>query len=438
VFGNCGIGQPPATSLPWAGNMAYYGGAVQTHPKEYLIYWGWGESNGADKTTAFPGQTCTPETFSEGTITATLPCDPDGAGKYMADFVYQMGGTDWANVSTQYYMTDAAGNQTFVSNDKNVLAGIWVDNGNDITQLPKTNSSNPAGPTNTFWNLAQEASRAATHFGVTDTTNANFVIIQPPAYSDPNAIASGYCAFHDFTESGVPGNFYYQGVQQHLAYTNMPYSLAINSGGVNVCGENAVNTDPAGKLDGFSIVLGHEIEETITDPGAESVVGSAPGTQTAYGAWYDATDPNENGDKCAWVGENELTLQGPPLPIAGALGDINGNAGERFAVQSLWSNAANQGTGYCAGAGTDSPVPSAPYGTTPSTPSSGSGSGGGSSSSSGGPSGGGTTSSTPTASSGTVKARPHAVKRAIHRSKHHRRHALKRKLRGRHPRSVRR
>jgi serine protease len=138
----------------------------------------------------------------------------------------------------------------------------------------------------------------------------------------------------------------------------MPYALAINSGGVNVCGENAVNTDPPGKLDGFSIVLGHEIEETITDPGAEDVVSTGlTGTQTYEGGWYDAVDANENGDKCAWVGENLVTAQGPPEPIYGALGDITGNAGERFAAQSLWSNAANAGTGYCAGAGTDSPLP---------------------------------------------------------------------------------
>jgi serine protease len=133
--------------------------------------------------------------------------------------------------------------------------------------------------------------------------------------------------------------------------------LAINSGGVNVCGENAVNTDASGKLDGFSIVLGHEIEETVTDPGAEDIVGSGTSPQTYYGGWYDAADANENGDKCAWVGENLLTAQGPPAPIAGAMGNITGNAGTRFAVQSLWSNAANAGTGYCAGAGTDSPLP---------------------------------------------------------------------------------
>ena len=41
----------------------------------------------------------------------------------------------------------------------------------------------------------------------------------------------------------------------------------------------------------------------------------------------------------------------PPEPIPGAIGDIKGNAGDTFAVQSLWSNDAAAGAGYCAGAG---------------------------------------------------------------------------------------
>ena len=45
------------------------------------------------------------------------------------------------------------------------------------------------------------------------------------------------------------------------------------------------------------------------------------------------------------------------LPIPGAMGDIKGNSGTTFAVQSLWSNEAAAGTGYCAGAGTDLPAP---------------------------------------------------------------------------------
>ena len=141
-----------------------------------------------------------------------------------------------------------------------------------------------------------------------------------------------------------------------ISYTNMPYSLAINSGGANLCGENAVNSGAQGKLDGFSIVLGHEIEETVTDPGAEAVVGPS-GNPTHLGGYYDTVDANENGDKCAWVGLDPLTGQGPPAPIPGAMGNMTGNGGGTFAVQSIWSNAANAGTGYCAGAGTDSPLP---------------------------------------------------------------------------------
>ena len=32
------------------------------------------------------------------------------------------------------------------------------------------------------------------------------------------------------------------------------------------------------------------------------------------GGWYDPLDADENGDKCAWVGENLLTAQGPRAP----------------------------------------------------------------------------------------------------------------------------
>lgn len=356
-FSNCGLPEFPATTLPYPGNMAYYGGRVQTAPKVYIVYWGWGEHG------AFPqGSACSREPIAEGSTSATLACDPDGAGKRMADFVAQMGGTNWAGVQAQYYETDAGGAKHHITNPRNQLGGIWADDTNDISGLPKTSSSNPAGPTNTYTDLAQEAARAVSHFGITDRTNANIVIAQPPAYSDPNALSTGYCAFHDYTYPNVESGIY-NGIPQGIAYTNMPYVLAINSGGANACGANAVNPGAAGKLDGFSIVLGHEIEETVTDPGAEIQLGSGLGT-AALGGWYDAVDANENGDKCAWVGEplNAVfglpTLPGQPsvTPIPGALGDITGNAGTTFAVQSLWSNQSAGGLGYCAGAGTDLPT----------------------------------------------------------------------------------
>src|SRR5436305_15349068 len=79
-FSNCGVPEAPATTLPFLGNMAYWGGHVQVRPREYLVLWGWGEPG------AFPAsQTCASEAIREGTTPATLPCEPDGAGKRMAD-----------------------------------------------------------------------------------------------------------------------------------------------------------------------------------------------------------------------------------------------------------------------------------------------------------------------------------------------------------------
>ncbi|HEU5356404.1 MAG TPA: hypothetical protein VFU65_18155, partial [Actinocrinis sp.] len=233
----------------------------------------------------------------------------------------------------------------FIANDRALLAGIWVDN-SDANTLPKTNLNNAAGSTNTLTVLGREAQAAVRHFGITDLNNADIVIVQPPGLSDPNALSQGYCAFHDYLWPGIESNVY-DGLTKGISYSNIPYQLAINSNGVNVCGENAVNSDARGKLDGFSIVLGHEMEETVTDPGAEDVVGTSA-TPTHLGGWYDTLDANENGDKCAWVGLNPLTGEGT-FPIPGALGNMTGNGGGTFAVQSLWSDAAAAGAGWCAG-----------------------------------------------------------------------------------------
>jgi serine protease len=252
----------------------------------------------------------------------------------------------------QYYQNDSSGNRQYIANPTD-LGGIWVDDTNDATGLPRTSASAPPGPGNTYTDLAAEAQRAVAHFSITALADSDIVVAQPPAFSDPNALSTGYCAFHDYTQPGLEGAIY-NGLAPGIAYTNMPYALMINSGSANVCGENPVHSGAAGVLDGFSIVLGHEIEETNADPGAEDVLGgSGVGNQTYLGGWYDPADANENGDKCAWVGENLLTGQGPVTPIPVAMGDIKGNAGGTFAVQSLWSNDSAGGAGYCAGAGTD-------------------------------------------------------------------------------------
>ena len=307
----CAPTGPPVAGEPAPVNMAYFGGHVQVTPKIYLVLWGWGEPGAFDHTT--PGMPAN---------------DPDGAGAYMTRFLAAMGGTAWANVSTQYYET-VNGQNTYITNPSNVLAGVWWDDTNPI-------HDNLSG-----LELAQEAQRAVAHFGVTDLANSQFVIAQPQKYNEAGFNGGvGYCAWHDYTQPQ-----YYPGVQPGISFTNMPYVLNMGAS----CGENSVNTGYyQGRLDGFSIVLGHEVEETITDPGAEDVINGQN-----LGGWYDYS-AYENGDKCAWVGYT-LGLTAPST-VPGGLNDITGNDGKQYAVQSLWSNGSAGGAGWCAGAGDDLPV----------------------------------------------------------------------------------
>jgi hypothetical protein len=319
---------PPPAGEPWPVNMAYFGGHVQVAPKMYMVYWGW-NTKGAFK------NGCSGSAPTTGNWPA---CDPDGAGQRMYDFVDQMGGTGFAQVSTQYYQTNPDGSQTFVTNPTDQLGGVWVDDSSYLN-LPST-----ASVADVQTALGKEATLAVAHFGLTpaDLLNADIVIAQPQVYSDPAAASTGYCAWHDYTEPGIEGNVY-NGDTYGVSFTNMPYIL--NQG--SSCGQNAINQGPAGNLDGESIVLGHEIEETVTDPGAEDVINGQN-----LGGWYDSEE-YEIGDKCAWVGQNLVGVGPQPFPVPGAVGTTTGNKGTTFPVQSLWSNEAANGVGWCAGAGTD-------------------------------------------------------------------------------------
>jgi serine protease len=94
----------------------------------------------------------------------------------------------------------------------------------------------------------------------------------------------------------------------------MPY---ITDAGA-ACGANfnGLGTDA-----GITIVAGHEFAESETDP--------FPNT-----GWVDGSGA-EIGDKCAWISSGQ-----------GASADTTLSTGT-FPVQSLWSNAFNNGAGGC-------------------------------------------------------------------------------------------
>jgi hypothetical protein len=287
---------PPgvAAGQPAPVNMAYFGGKVQVTPKIYLVLWGWGEAGAFNHAGTGPAN------------------DPDGVAALMTRFISAIGGTSWGNISTQYYQSNYNGTFSNVGNPKQELAGAWHD---DAT--PIHNNLSPQ-------DLAQEAARGAQHFAVANLTNANIVVATPQMYNDAGFNQNSYCAWHDYTTPIA-----YPGVTTGIAFTNMPYVL--NAGGG--CGQDFVNPTPAGDKDGVTIVLGHEIAETLTDPGAEEASG-----QVQYGAWFDYQGW-EIGDKCAWVGDG-LQIPGSPFNMVG-------NDGRTYPVQTLWSNQALSGAGYC-------------------------------------------------------------------------------------------
>lgn len=254
--------------------MTYGGGAIQSAPAVYIVFWGW---NGRD---------------------------PSGEGPYQLAFFNGVGGSQWNSSQTQYcnQTTDAVGTAcaagaTHVGNPSGLLKGTWTDNTNPV----------PANPPDSA--IQAEAARAAAFFGNTTAASngSTQYIIDTPQGNSTSGFATQWCAYHGLVASGY-GN---------LSYTDFPY---ITDAGAS-CGENIVNSGSAGILDGVSIVGGHEFAESETDPN--------PG----YG-WTDTTGA-ETGDKCAWIQTG-----------AGSMTNMTFSTGT-FAVQSLWSNAANNGLGQC-------------------------------------------------------------------------------------------
>ena len=128
-FSNCGLPEFPATTLPFPGNMAYWGGHVQAAPKVYIVYWGWGEPG------AFPAsQTCALGEHHRGLgRPPRWPATPTAPASTWPTSSSQIGGTQWAGVQTQYYQT-VAGAKQYITNPTNQLGGIWVDDTNDASR----------------------------------------------------------------------------------------------------------------------------------------------------------------------------------------------------------------------------------------------------------------------------------------------------------------
>jgi hypothetical protein len=227
--------------------------------------------------------------------------DPSGETGILESFYSAVGGSSWLHSVTQYCQDVPSGTVfcggagTAAGDRPGMFAGVWADNTAAAPGRPRQSQ------------LAAEAVKAAEHFGnTTSAKNASVqYVIATATGNSSSGFGRSYCAYHSATSS-IVGN---------VAYTNLPY---ITDAGAS-CGANFNGLGPKA---GITIVGGHELAETVTD--------QFPNT-----GWTDSSGA-ENGDKCAWIGSGQ-----------GASANVRLAGGDTFPVQSLWSNAFNNGAGGC-------------------------------------------------------------------------------------------
>ena len=303
-------GQDPAGTVNSVANdLVYHGGSIgdgaigiQKRPAVYLIFWG------PQWKTGFT----TPDS-NDGTLysSATLQ-------NYVTSFFTNVGGSPWAGVQTQYCRNVPAGttdcslfpNADYITNPLRQLKGVWTD----PTPVPSDIVTLGLAENLVDDPIAMEAQRASAHFKY--NADATYIVLTPPG-----TVGTGepvYCGYHTQTTS-IDGF----GNPYRIEYAFIPFLNTDWPGvGTGGCGQHNVNaTSNAfgnGIFDGYSIVVGHEYSEAVTDP--DNYFAQQDG-------WNDAQG-SENADKCAWTNDQNITL-----------------GGNEFAVQPTWSNEAFDASG---------------------------------------------------------------------------------------------
>ena len=126
-------------------NLQYIGGTILAHPKVFITFWG---SDWKDLSID----------FASANVYGFLP-----------GFLEQIGGTPYMETLTQYYQENPDGSKTFVSNDSNLVKGVWVDS-QPYPTAAQLYLANAGGSLTTRYDLTDdqihaEVLRAVDHFG---------------------------------------------------------------------------------------------------------------------------------------------------------------------------------------------------------------------------------------------------------------------------------
>ncbi|HEU5268579.1 MAG TPA: Ig domain-containing protein [Jatrophihabitans sp.] len=293
---------PNVTTATGPETLSYGGGidgiGVQSgHSKTYFVFYGtqWGTSS----------------TDANGNLKFTGDADgAAGAAQQMFKGIGTNGElwsadlTQWcdgAGVSSGAVACPASGASYIPYQTGGVLAGVWYDN----------SAASPSAATSA--QLGQEAVKAAAHFGNTTAASnryAYYVILSPHG-TNPDNYQGQYCAWHDWNgDVGVSSSY------GDIAFSNQPYNIDSGAG----CGVGFVNSP--GTTDGFTMTLGHEWHEMMSD-------------QNPAGGWTNHTGSSyngqENSDECAWLSPG----------TAGGAANVSFGSFGTYAEQASWSNDTN-------------------------------------------------------------------------------------------------
>jgi len=296
---------PQAAAATGPETLSYGGGidgigVMSGHAKVYLVFYGtqWGtQSTDANGNLTFSGDSVGAAPVAQQMFKGI----GTGSELWSADL------TQWCdgpNVATG--ATSCPSNANFVPYQSGgVLAGAWYDNSG---AEPGTASGHQLGV---------EAVKAAGHFGNT-TAAANrdaYYVILSPHGTNPDSYQGQYCAWHDYNGDSTLTGGAVASSYGDIAFSNQPYNTDSGAG----CGVGFINSP--GTLDGYTMTLGHEWHETMSD-------------QNPAGGWTNNTGSSfngqENSDECAWIN---------PGTAGGAANVSMGNG--TYAEQASWSNDTN-------------------------------------------------------------------------------------------------
>ncbi len=291
-------------------NTLYYGGGTSSSSqgsvgvmngitKVYLVFYGsgWGTQS------------------TNGSGDAVFSGDPNGAAQAAQEMFKGIGtGSElWSADLTQWCQGIASGSSSCPSGTPassfvpyqagGILAGVWED----------TSATTPINATGA--QMAQEAINAAAHFGNTTAASNRhaYYVIMSATGDDPDNYQSptqGYCAWHDWNGDSSLSGGAVSSPYGDVAFSNQPYNIDQGSS----CGVGFVNSP--GTLDGWTMTLGHEWHEMVSD-------------QFPAGGWT-ATSGQENSDECAWIAAGSA---------GGAANVVMGTG--TFTEQASWSNDTN-------------------------------------------------------------------------------------------------